>query len=144
MNPTELYRKYREAVSYLFFGAVTTFVNWMVYALTITIWPGKLTLCNALAWLAAVLFAYAVNKVIVFQSRESGACAILKELALFLGTRGLTGLAEIFLPVLLYQVGMDQEIWGIEGFLPKIVASVLIIVSNYFLSKFLVFHKQDP
>lgn len=142
MKPAELYRKHREVVSYLFFGAATTFVNWAVYAITIKIWPGALTLCNTLAWLGAVIFAYIVNKIIVFQSQESGVWAVLKEMVLFFGTRGITGLAEIFLPVLLYRIGMDQEILGIEGFLSKVVVSVVIIVSNFFLSKFLVFKKR--
>ena len=115
MKPIGLYQKHREVISYLFFGAATTLVNWVIYALTIRLWPGRLTLCNALAWLGAVAFAYVANKLIVFQSHESGLRAILKELALFFGTRGLTGLVEIFLPVLLYRIGMDQEILGIEG-----------------------------
>jgi len=85
-----------------------------------------------------------VNRVIVFQSCASGLRAILRELALFFGARGLTGLAEIFLPVLLYHIGMSQEILGIEGFLSKVVVSVIIIVSNFFLSKFVVFKKQKP
>ena len=141
MNPIKLYQKYREVASYLFFGIATTFVNWAIYAITIKIWPGALTFCNTLSWLGAVIFAYIVNKIIVFQSQKSGVWAILKEMVLFFGTRGVTGLVEIFLPVLLYRIGMDQEILGIEGFLSKVVVSVIIIVSNFFLSKFLVLKK---
>ena len=135
MNLITLYKKYREVISYLFFGVATTLVNWVIYAVTIKIWPGRLTLCNTLAWLGAVIFAYVVNKVIVFQSKESRFRAVLRELALFFGTRGITGLVEIFLPVLLYRLGMDQEI------LSKVIVSILIIVSNFFFGKFLVFKK---
>lgn len=141
MNLITLYKKYREVISYLFFGVATTLVNWVIYAVTIKIWPGQLTLCNTLAWLGAVIFAYVVNKVIVFQSKESSFRAVLRELALFFGTRGITGLVEILLPVLLYRLGMDQEILGIEGFLSKVIVSILIIVSNFFFGKFLVFKK---
>lgn len=141
MNLITLYKKYREVISYLFFGVATTLVNWVIYAITIKIWPGRLTLCNTLAWLGAVIFAYVVNKVIVFQSKESSFKAVLRELALFFGTRGITGLVEIFLPVLLYRLGMDQQILGIEGFLSKVIVSILIIVSNFFFGKFLVFKK---
>ena len=141
MNLITLYKKYREVISYLFFGVATTLVNWVIYAVTIKIWPGRLTLCNTLAWLGAVIFAYVVNKVIVFQSKESSFKAVLRELALFVGTRGITGLVEIFLPVLLYRLGMDQQILGIEGFLSKVIVSILIIVSNFFFGKFLVFKK---
>ena len=88
-----------------------------------------------------MIFAYVVNKVIVFQSKESRFRAVLRELALFFGTRGITGLVEIFLPVLLYRLGMDQQILGIEGFLSKVIVSILIIVSNFFFGKFLVFKK---
>ena len=49
MNLITLYKKYREVISYLFFGVATTLVNWVIYAVTIKIWPGRLTLCNTLA-----------------------------------------------------------------------------------------------
>ena len=142
MDLKSQYRKHQEMINYLFFGVATTLVNWLIYAVAIKIFPGALTLCNTLGWLGAVIFAYVTNKIFVLQSRKRRIQDILRELLLFFGSRGMTGLIEIFLPVLLYHIGLNQTILGIEGFLSKAMVSIIIIVLNFFLSKFLVFQKK--
>lgn len=143
MNLRELWKKYREIVSYLFFGGATTLVNWVIYAVCVRVTGGALTASNAAAWLGAVLFAFVVNKIFVFQSKSRGAADILREAVLFFGSRAATGVLEIFLPGLLYRIGLDQAIFGVEGFAAKIVVSVAVIVLNYVFSKLLIFRKKD-
>ena len=64
----ELFKKYREQISYLFFGGMTTLVNWVTYAILTGISDDfNKSLANTIAWFAAVLFAFFTNKFFVFQ-----------------------------------------------------------------------------
>lgn len=130
-----------EAVSYLFWGVGATVVNWIVYTVLSFASPYSMVICNSIAWLAAVLFAYITNRFFVFHSKTHGLTALLREFFLFIGARVLTGLFEIFLPSLLFRLGIRQTFLGIEGFWAKAIVTVLIIVLNYILSKLIVFRK---
>lgn len=132
-----------EAAAYLFWGIAATAVNWVVYtaASLLTVWP--MTVCNLLAWLAAVLFAYVTNRSFVFQSQARGPAALLREFFLFIGARVFTGLFEIFLPSLLFRLGVVWSFLGIEGFWAKAIVTILIIIMNYILSKLVVFRKNS-
>ena len=132
-----------EAAAYLFWGIAATAVNWVGYtaASLLTVWP--MTVCNLLAWLAAVLFAYVTNRSFVFQSQARGPAALLREFFLFIGARVFTGLFEIFLPSLLFRLGVVWSFLGIEGFWAKAIVTVLIIIMNYILSKLVVFRKNS-
>ena len=130
-----------EAVSYLFWGVGATVVNWIVYTVLSFASPYSMVICNSIAWLAAVLFAYITNRFFVFHSKTHGLTALLREFFLFIGARVFTGLFEIFLPSLLFRLGIRQTFLGIEGFWVKAIVTVLIIVLNYILSKLIVFRK---
>ena len=136
----QLFQKYREQILYVFFGGLTTLVNWVVYVLSLLVF--SLAVSNAIAWIVAVSFAFVVNKKYVFGSRDLSFKKVATELALFFGARVLSGIFEIAgLPLLVY-AGLDQTIFGIEGAVAKIVIGVIVIVSNYLFSKFVVFRKQ--
>ena len=40
------------------------------------------------------------------------------------------------------RLGLDQPILGIEGFAAKLVVTVVVIILNYILSKFIAFRKK--
>ncbi len=131
----------KEAVSYLFWGVAATAVNWIVYTAASFLTPWPMTICNFIAWLAAVLFAYLTNRSFVFRSHTHGAAEVFREFLLFVGARIFTGLFEIFLPSILFHAGVTWSFLGIEGFWAKAAVTVLIIVMNYILSKLVVFRK---
>lgn len=137
----ELYKQYREVISYLFFGVATTLVNWIVYSICIKLLHLEMLPSNALAWFLAVLFAFVTNKIYVFQSRTKDLKSLIWEFCSFFGSRALTGVLEIFLPGILYSIGLNQSIFGVEGFAAKVVVSVLVIILNYVFSKLFVFKK---
>ena len=91
---------------------------------------------NAVAWVAAVAFAYLTNKPFVFRSHDWSMKTVLPELAKFVGCRVGSGVLE----TLILMVTVD--ILGWNGFVWKLVTSVLVVVLNYFASKFLVFRKH--
>lgn len=60
---------------------------------------------------------------------------------MFLSARIFTRVIEIAgLPLLVY-IGLDQEVFGIEGAVAKAILSVVVIILNYVFSKFAIFRK---
>ena len=113
-------------------GAITTVINFLIFKL------GRmarlpLVAANSVAWLAAVLFAFAANKFIVFQSADWNTMFVLEELVRFLMSRLLTLLIETSLLWLLVKKRHLPEMAS------KCGVSVLVVLLNYLLGKFLVF-----
>lgn len=131
-----LLKKYEEIISYLFFGGMTTVVNYAVY-LPCYNWLGiSGAVSNVIAWVAAVAFAYLTNKPFVFKSHDWSAKVVIPELTKFVSCRVGSGLLEtaiIFLTV-------DCLHWN--GNVIKLLTSVLVVVLNYVASKLLVFKKK--
>lgn len=127
---------------YLIFGVSTTLVNWVVYTLLVVAANADVTISNGIAWFAAVTFAYFTNKLFVFESKSWKGAVLVKEIIAFFGARIASGVFEIFLPALLMKIGLDQAIFGIEGFVAKAVVSVLVIILNYVFSKLFVFRNK--
>lgn len=140
-----LLKKYREQIVYIIFGALTTLVNFAVTILCTKCFgmsEGRFTLCNAIAWVCAVLFAFFVNKLFVFESKSFRPAVVLPEFGKFVGMRLITGLLEIFLPEPLMNLGLDFELFGQRGIIAKLIVSIIVIVLNYVFSKFWIFRKE--
>ena len=130
-----LLEKHWDVVSYLFFGVLTTVVNYVVYLPCYNVLGLSGSLSNAIAWVGAVAFAYLTNKPFVFRSHDWSAKTVIPELTKFVGCRIGSGVLEtaiIFLTV-------DVLAWN--GNAMKLATSVLVVVLNYIGSKLLVFKK---
>ena len=130
-----LIEKHYDILSYLFFGVLTTIVNYVVYLPCYNLAGLSAAFSNVIAWMAAVAFAYLTNKPFVFRSHDWSARVVLPELTKFVGSRIASGALEtgiIFLTV-------DCFSWN--GNVMKLVTSVLVVVLNYVSSKLLVFRK---
>ena len=139
---SNLLSKYKEQISYLFFGVLTTLVNWIVYTLSLKFTGISVEIANVLAWIIAVIFAYITNKIFVFQSKGLNFLNTLKEIGLFFASRITSGLFEILGFPLLYYAGLNQSILGIDGFVAKVLISIIVIILNYVFSKLIVFKKK--
>ena len=131
-----LIKKYEEVLSYLFFGGLTTLVNYIVYLPCYNLFHLSGALSNAIAWVAAVAFAYLTNKPFVFKSHDWSAKTVIPELTKFVGCRVGSGLAEtaiIFIAV---------DLLAMNGNIIKLLTSVLVVVLNYVASKLVVFRKK--
>ena len=135
----EIYSKYKEIVLYLFWGTMTTIVNWLTYIIFVRLFQLDIVVSNGGAWIIAVLFAYITNQKFVFESHAVVLQEKLKEILKFFMARIATGLIEIVGMPILYYVGLDMSIIGIDGLAAKIIVSVVVIVLNYVFSKLLVF-----
>ena len=138
-----LWQRYRELLSYLFFGGLTTLVNIAVYGLLARL--GLTTaVANACALAASILFAYVTNRLWVFESRTHGADA-LREFVRFILCRLGTGVVDELImvagvdglgPVLFAEV---PSLWGLSV---KVFANIVVIVLNYVFSKLIIFRKK--
>lgn len=137
------WRKYprlfnRETVSYVVFGVLTTLVNMAAYGLSYNMLGIHNLVSNAIAWVAAVLFAYVVNKLFVFRSHTGTARALLREFSLFIAARLFSfGVDEL-------GMGLLVNLLHVNGGLSKVLVNVVVMVMNYFFSKRVIFKKKKP
>jgi putative flippase GtrA len=131
-----LLKKYEEVISYLFFGGLTTLVNYIVYLPCYNLLDLSGALSNAIAWVAAVAFAYVTNKPFVFKSHDWSVKTVIPELTKFVSCRVGSGLLETAIIFALVD-------WlGLNGNVIKLATSVLVVILNYIASKLLVFRKK--
>ena len=127
--------QHKELISYIFWGAATTVVNYIVYFAATELLQLHYVLSNILAWALAVAFAFVVNKRLVFVSVKWDAKTVLPELWKFVSARILSGAMEtglLFLFVTLAQLPHQPV---------KLAVSVLVVIANYAVSKWLIFKK---
>ena len=131
-----LVEKYWDILAYLFFGVLTTVVNYVVYLPCYNLLNMSAVASNAIAWVVAVVFAYLTNKPFVFKSHDWSAKTVVPELTKFVGCRIGSGLAE----TLILLVAVDIMHWN--GNIWKLLTNVLVVILNYIGSKLLVFRKK--
>ena len=130
-----LVEKYWDIVTYLIFGVLTTVVNYLVYLPIYNLLGASAAVSNAIAWVAAVAFAFLTNTPFVFKSHDWSAKTVLPELSKFVGCRVASGVLETLILLLAVDtLGWNGNIW-------KIITSVLVVILNYVASKLLVFRK---
>jgi putative flippase GtrA len=130
-----LVQKHWDILSYLFFGGLTTVVNYLVYLPCYNLLNLSAAVSNAIAWAVAVAFAYLTNKPFVFRSHDWSLKTVIPELTKFVTCRIGSGLLEtgiLFLCVDL--LAWNGNVW-------KLITSVLVVILNYIASKLLVFKK---
>lgn len=128
----ELYFKYKEIINYVIVGVLTTLVSIGSYWLFRFVIKNYVVL-SILSWVFAVAFAYFTNRAFVFESKEKD---LLKEISKFVSCRLLTLGLEVVLMVLFV------SILHIDDMISKIILQVVVLVSNYLLSKLFVFVKK--
>ncbi len=167
MKMKEFIKKYREIVSYLFFGVLTTAVSWVLYFLIM--WGGRgifgiaadetsggrylalYTAAQVISWACAVLFAFFTNRKWVFESSDTPV-STWHQLLVFSSGRVLTlGLDYVITLVGTLALGLLIPSWHAAGvpftdaevnlceLFAKAVAAVAVIIGNYVFSKLFVF-----
>ena len=124
----------KQLILYVIFGGLTTVVDFGVSLSLYGIMNHHAA--NVIAWVCAVIFAYVVNKIWVFNSKRRGVTEILAELAGFCGARVFS---------LLLQEGiffLAVDILSFDTTIVKFAAAIVVIIVNYILSK-IVFEKND-
>ena len=133
----ELFAKYKEQILYVFFGGLTTLINWGAYALCYNVLGVSNVPSVIIAWILGVAFAFVTNKIWVFESRSFDTKTVMRELWTFVAARLATGLLDLGIMYLAVDVlGGNGNVW-------KLISNVIVIILNYVFSKLIVFRKQD-
>ena len=131
-------KRSKEIILYIIFGLLTTLINILTYyILTLTILnPSnsiELQIANIISWITCITFAYFTNKKYVFNSEEKN---ITKEISKFYTARLFTLLIDMFLMyILVTKLKLNDKII-------KIIIQIIIVITNYLLSKLIVFKKN--
>ena len=94
---------------------------------------------NGFSWAIVVVLAFLGNKAFVFESTNWDSASVMREAAAYLGTRSVTGIVEVGAVPLIYQMGVNQSMFGVDGMVAKILVSLLAMVLNYAGTKLFVF-----
>ena len=158
----------KQIILYLLFGGITTVCSLLACYLTLRIGvlflhdengdPTALldVLGSTSQWVVGVLMAFFTSKKWVFTEAEHGALAATKQFGIFCSSRVLTyflevavnlGIIALLEDVLPYQAPVF-DVFGYEFELSAriwatVISSIFVFVSNYFISKLLVFRKKD-
>lgn len=125
--------KNTEVIRYIIVGGCTTLVNLVVFTVMCKFLGIDVTVSNFVSVIVSILFAYVTNKLFVFCSKCANIKELFAEACKFIGARLLTMVIEVggvFL--LVNMIGQDELIGKLE-------TQVIVLVSNYVISKFLVF-----
>ena len=138
----ELYFKYKEIINYLIFGFLTTIVSVITYVLFANLLFTEKTditvqISNVLSWIIAVLFAFITNKLFVFESKSKDKKLVSKEITNFFFFR----IVSLGIEMVIMYVFVD--LLSINDLITKVIAQVIVILSNYIFSKVFVFKKNN-
>ena len=126
----------KEIILYGIFGVLTTLVNITVFYILTHFILLEENLSNAIAIILAVLFAYFTNRKLVFNSTASTIKEKLYEFGKFILGRAFTMIVELVGFFLMF------NIMHIEELISKILISIIVIILNFFISKFFAFNKK--
>ena len=158
----DFYLKHKEIINYLIFGVITTVASLGAWYATMKIGvfflfdeEGEPTVLldaigSTVQWVVGVAVAFITNKKFVFVDAEKGVWVTVRQLMAFTGSRVLTYFLELFMNIGMIWVfetlgyktfelfGFDvtERIWA------KVITAVIVVVTNYVVSKLFVFKRK--
>ncbi len=157
----KLFAKYREFIVYVIVGFSTTIINWVLsfsYEYVFGSEGWHLTINTTLAWLIATAYAFFMNKLVVFRSKDLKVRTLLVEGGEFFGARLFSwGLETVGMNLMCKTFGFASMTFAfvvtngadtvfrfpLTGFFfSKLCMLVITTVSNYIFSKFVIFRKK--
>ncbi len=142
MNIKKLIKKHKELISYVFFGGLTTLINWGTYFVLVRILGGAqsaqaVLFATAISQIIAITFAYITNRIFVFKSRQKGFKNIVIEMSKFFFFRG----ASFLLDLALMYIGV--VLLFVNDSIMKLISNIIIVLVNYIFSKLFIFNKRN-
>ena len=125
----------KEVILYVFFGVLTTLVNFFSFFVLSSLLNLEENLSNVLSIIIAIIFAYFTNRKWVFNSAADTLNKKFSEFYKFILGRLFSLVVETVGFFLLF------NILGIDKLISKLFISVIIIILNFFISKFFAFKK---
>ena len=136
-NIKQLFKKFltKEILFYIIFGVITTLINLLSFWLMNSVFNWNENLANAIAIVIAVIFAYFTNKDLVFHSDASNFKEKIVQFLKFILGRAFTMVVEWGGGFVLFKL-------PIPNIIIKLFLTVLVIILNFFISKFFAFRKK--
>lgn len=139
----EIYKKHREGIDYLFWGGIAFLLSMVIFWLFTDKLGWGEVLSNTLDWIICVIFTFFTNKLFVFRSKAGSLRGVGKEFTNFTIARLFTLVLEnVIIWLLCVKCGWTSTIMAM---LAKLIGQVVVIVTNYILSKLWIFRgkKED-
>jgi len=127
----------KEVIFYGIFGVLTTLVNIGSFYVMTTFLNMDANLSNIIAICLAVIFAYFTNRTLVFHSDADEFGEKLVEFCRFILGRLFTMAIEYIGCFILFKYDF------IPNIVSKCIVTVIVIILNFFISKFFAFKKKD-
>ena len=135
--------KQNEIKAYLFFGVLTTIVNYAIFAIGIAIAGENSALwVNTIAFVGAVIFAFVTNKLYFFQNKTVSIQQVLVEFGQFVLARLFSmGFEQLGLFIAIEKIDVSQYSFaGMSGLMiAKLILTFVVVMLNYIASKFIIF-----
>ena len=125
----------KEVILYGVFGILTTIVNLVTFYILTDILQWEENISNIIAILLAVIFAYITNKDLVFHSDAKSLKEKFMQFIKFMSGRAVTMVIEWLGCLLLF-------LTPIPNMISKLAMTIIVIILNFFISKFFAFKKQ--
>ncbi len=125
----------RETMMYIIFGVLTTLVNIGISGILAKVLNVEGNLASTIGIITSILFAYFTNRKWVFNSQAKTMQEKWTEFFKFVLGRGFTMILEVVGVFVLYTV------LGLEYMLTKISMTIIVVIINFFISKFFAFKK---
>ena len=127
----------REVIFYIIFGVLTTLLNIILSTILESFLHLEGNLASTIGIICSILFAYFTNRKLVFNSTATTFLEKSKEFAKFIVGRLFTMIIEMAGFFLMYTV------LKIPFIISKCVISVVVIILNFFISKFFAFKNKN-
>ena len=125
----------KDVMLYIFFGVLTTLVNFVSFYILNSLMNVNENVANLIAIPLAILFAYFTNRKWVFHTKAKGFEENFREFCKFIAGRAFTMAVEFFGCMILFKT-------PIPAIVSKLAVNVIIIILNFFISKFFAFKKK--
>ena len=136
----------KEVISYIIFGVLTTLVNISISFILTAVFDVEGNLASTIGIICSILFAYFTNRKWVFNSTANTIKEKFTEFGKFILARAFTMVVEIVGVFLLNDVihpfyGLFSD--NIAYLINKVIMTVIVIILNFFFSKFFAFKKLN-
>ncbi len=127
----------KELILYILCGGATTAVNYVIYFVGVKYLGIDYLIGNTIAWAGSVFFAFLVNKIFVFISKDWELRVIIRQVLQFVSARVFSLVLESLM------LWVWVSLLGFDDLVMKIAAGIVVVIVNYAFSKWIIFKKES-
>lgn len=131
------YKAHKEALMYLFFGGLAFFLSIFLFWFMDSVMHLNELVNNTIDWVICVAFQFFTNRTWVFDGKVDNTKDFLKQAGSFTAGRLFTLVVEDLI-IFIFVTNLKFPSMPV-----KLVATFIVIVLNYVISKLIVFKKKD-